>query len=65
MPVDAIAAPVDLGHAQAHEIDQPRGEPRLANLSVHGAERLHPGRRGRMVVHLLRHATCPSVRFVH
>src|SRR5215831_1368316 len=33
--VDAIGAPVDLGHAPEHEIDQPRGEPRLANISLH------------------------------
>jgi hypothetical protein len=65
MHVEAIGAPGDLGHAQEPESDQPRGEPRLANISVHGAERLHPGRRGRSVVHPLRHATCPAVRCFH
>src|SRR3712207_1506816 len=65
MHVDAIGAPVDLGHAQEHEIDQARGEPRLADVSVDGAERLHPGRRGRIVVHPLRHDTCPSVLLFH
>ena len=45
MRVDAIGAPVDLRDAQVHEIDQPRGKPRLANIAVHGTERLHSGRR--------------------
>ena len=34
MHVDAIGASIDLGHAQEHEIDQLRGQPRLANISA-------------------------------
>ena len=58
MHVDAVGTSVDLRNAQEHEIDQLRREPRLANISVYGAERLHPGGRGRIVVHPLRHASC-------
>jgi len=51
--VQAIGAAVDLRHPQVHEIDEPRRQPRLSNMLVHGAEHLHAGRRGRVVVHPL------------
>jgi hypothetical protein len=44
MHAHAMRASVNLGHPKEDEIDQPRGDLRLPNISVHGAERLHPGR---------------------